>query len=285
MTKPAALAIAAHPDDIEFMMAGTLLLLRDLGWEIHVFNVSTGSLGSTEMTAARTRTVRRKEAQAAAAAIGARWHPPIADDLEIVYSTTLLRKVAAVVRRAAPTVVLTHAPADYMEDHMETCRLAVTAAFARGIPNFRTDPPLPPYAGDVTVYHAMPHMLCDPLGQRVYPEAWVDITGVMDRKRSALACHSSQKEWLDATQGLGSFIGTMESFARQLGSESGRFAFAEGWRRHLHVAFCARNADPLADALGSRYRLNPGYPHSPGPAARKSPDRKKPGTRTPPQSR
>ena len=35
-----ALAIAAHPDDIEFMMAGTLCLLREAGWEIHYLNAS-----------------------------------------------------------------------------------------------------------------------------------------------------------------------------------------------------------------------------------------------------
>ena len=40
------MAIAAHPDDIEFMMAGTLILLRDAGWQIHYMNLSTGNLGS-----------------------------------------------------------------------------------------------------------------------------------------------------------------------------------------------------------------------------------------------
>ena len=38
-------ATAAHPDDIEFMMAGTLILL-DEGWDVHCMNVSTGNLGS-----------------------------------------------------------------------------------------------------------------------------------------------------------------------------------------------------------------------------------------------
>ena len=68
-----ALAIAAHPDDIEFWMAGTLLQLRDAGWEIHVLNVSTGSLGSAVMTAARTRVVRR--------AGGQRRRPPHGSDV------------------------------------------------------------------------------------------------------------------------------------------------------------------------------------------------------------
>ena len=52
-----ALAIAAHPDDIEFVMAGTLVLLREAGWTIHYFNLSTGNLGSSVMSAAHRRCI------------------------------------------------------------------------------------------------------------------------------------------------------------------------------------------------------------------------------------
>jgi hypothetical protein len=30
---------------------------------------------------------------------------------------------------------------------------------------------------------------------------------------------------------------------------SGRFAYAEGWTRHLHLGYCAEDADPLLEAL------------------------------------
>ena len=63
---PTVIAIAAHPDDIEFVMAGTLLLLGDAGWDLHYLNLSAGNLGSTTMTSAKTARVRRGEAQAAA---------------------------------------------------------------------------------------------------------------------------------------------------------------------------------------------------------------------------
>ena len=32
---PRAMCVAAHPDDIEFLMAGTLLLLAERGYEPH----------------------------------------------------------------------------------------------------------------------------------------------------------------------------------------------------------------------------------------------------------
>src|SRR5689334_12996424 len=110
---PSAIAIAAHPDDIEFMMAGTLCLLREAGWRTHYMNVSTGSCGSLVHRPAALRALRRKEGKKAAAILGAEFHESVADDLEIVYSVPLLRAITAVVRKVRPTIVLTHSPRDY----------------------------------------------------------------------------------------------------------------------------------------------------------------------------
>src|SRR5437764_11516555 len=86
-----ALAIGAHPDDIEFYMAGTLLLLKQAGWQVHYLNVASGNCGSVNWKPARTRAVRRREAQQAAKILGARWHGSMCDDLEIPYEIGLLR--------------------------------------------------------------------------------------------------------------------------------------------------------------------------------------------------
>ncbi len=131
---PSVIAIAAHPDDIEFVMAGTLLLLGEAGWDLHYLNLSSGNLGSTTMTPAQTARVRRAEAQAAAKVLGATWHAPICSDLEIFYDARTLRRLGAIIRQVEPDVILTHAPQDYMEDHMNTSRLAVSAAFVRAMP-------------------------------------------------------------------------------------------------------------------------------------------------------
>ncbi len=256
---PAVLAIAAHPDDIEFLMAGTLLLLRQAGWEVHYLNLATGNCGSFRHSPAATRRLRRAEARAAARALGAHWRPPLVDDAEIFYADRLLRAVAAGVREVRPALVLTHSPEDYMEDHMNTARLAVTAVFVRGMPNYRTRPARPAFTGECPVYHALPHGLRDGLGRRIAAGWYVDITPVLAAKRAALACHRSQKEWLDATQGMDSYLEAMEAMAREVGRRSGRFRFAEGWRRHATLGFCAPDADPLRAALGARCRLNRAY--------------------------
>lgn len=248
---PSALAIAAHPDDIEFVMAGTLLRLRALGWEIHYLNVSTGNMGSTVISAAETARTRRAEAKRAAKLLGAKWHAPFCDDLLIFYTEENLRRISAVVREARPTVVLTHALQDYMEDHMIVGRLAVTATFARGIPNFRSKPQRKAVLDPCTIYHAMPHGQCTPMREPVSPELIVDTTSVHAAKRAALACHASQKEWLDKTQGMDSYLATMDGFSLAMGRQSGKFQHGEGWRRHLHFGFGGEKDDPLHEALGA----------------------------------
>jgi len=246
------LAIAAHPDDIEFVMAGTMLRLARHGWELHYLNVSSGNCGSTSMDAEETRRVRAAEAQAAAAVLGAKFHPGICDDLEVFYDRPTLRWLAGVVREVQPEIVLTHSPEDYMEDHMNTARLAVTAAFAHGMPNFPTEPPRAPFDSDITVYHAMPHGLSDGLRRPVEPDFYVDTTDVQDRKREALACHESQQAWLDISQGMNSYLQAMDSMAATLGERSGQgFRFAEAWRRHAHLGFSSEEIDPLAILHGA----------------------------------
>jgi N-acetylglucosamine malate deacetylase 1 len=259
MSPPSAIAIAAHPDDIEFMMAGTLLLLREAGWRIHYLNVATGSCGSVVHGAAALRKIRRRESQNSAALLGATFHPSLVDDLEVIYALPPLRALAAVIRAVQPTIVLTHSPTDYMEDHTNTCRLAVSAAFSRCIPNFVSRPRRPAWMGETTIYHAMPHGLCDQLRRRIVPGAFVDTTTVQKRKLAALACHESQHGWLHASQGMNSYLRAMEEDGRVMGGMSRRFKFAEGWRRHSHMGFCSADADPLADALGKKYLVNRAY--------------------------
>ena len=257
-----AIAIGAHPDDIEFYMAGTLLLLGRAGWEIHYLNVASGNCGSAKWNAARTRLVRRREAQEAAKLLGAQWHPPLCDDLEVFYEIKLLRRLAAIVRQLKPSVVLTHSPEDYMEDHTNTCRLAVTAAFARGMPNFKTVPARKHFEGGVAVYHAMPHGLSNGMRQRIVPEVFVNTTSVHEKKRAALACHRSQKEWLDVSQGMDSYLKAMDEMSLAVGRMSRRFKHAEGWRRHSHLGFSAEDTDRLLDALGRKCLANKACEHS-----------------------
>ncbi len=259
MATKSAIAIGAHPDDIEFYMAGTLLLLRQAGYEIHYLNVASGNCGSLEHNSARARVVRAREGRAAAKILGAQFHPSLTDDLEILYTLPLLRKLAAIIREVKPQIVLTHSPQDYMEDHTMTCRLAVTAAFTRGMPNFKSTPTRPVADYPTTIYHAMPHGLRDQLRRRIVPGAFANTASTHPIKLKALAAHRSQQHWLDASQGMNSYLQAMEDASLEVGRLSKRFKHAEGWRRHLHFGFCEQNDDPLANALAKNCFINQKY--------------------------
>lgn len=51
----------------------------------------------------------------------------------------------------------------------------------------------------------------------------------------------------------------MEAVDLEVGRMSRRFKLAEGWRRHSHMGFGQREADPLHDALGKKYLVNQAY--------------------------
>ena len=82
-----AMAMAAHPDDIEFLMAGTLRLLHESGWQTHYMTLANGSCGSLDprpgghRAPARRRSPRRgaHPRRAVPSEPDARLHDPVRD--------------------------------------------------------------------------------------------------------------------------------------------------------------------------------------------------------------
>ncbi len=252
-----ALAIVAHPDDVEFYAAGTLLQLADAGYEIHFWNLADGCMGSKQIAAEPLREMRAAEAARAARLAGAVLHPPIFRDMDIRYGPEGLARATAVIRSVRPDILFTHCPHDYMEDHEAACRLAVSAAFARSMANFPTDPDHPAVADPLRIYHLMPHSALDYRGDPVRAGLLVDVGSVWARKAALLACHESQNQWLGESQGMASMESGMRAWAQSLGAQSGRFALAEGFIRHHHIGFCEPDFDPLLAALPDSAVIRP----------------------------
>ena len=257
--KKTAFAIACHPDDIEFMMAGTLIKLQEAGYEIHYMNVANGSLGTNQFDYKTIVAMRREEARNAAKVIGAVFHESLVDDLEVYYERATLERLVPVIREVAPEIILTHGTYDYMEDHVNTGRLAVSAAFCRGMTNFKCNPPHPAIDVNATVYHSMPHSLRDQLRRPVIPGIFVNIGSTVEQKKQMLSCHKSQKEWLDSSQGNNAYLIDMTDKGRYFGTMSKRYEFAEGWIRHNAVGFCGPDDNPLVAALGADAFVNAAF--------------------------
>jgi LmbE family N-acetylglucosaminyl deacetylase len=244
------LSVLAHPDDAEFLCAGTLVrLAREHGWQVHIASMTPGDCGSMELPPERIAEVRRGEGARAAGLIGAVYHCVEERDLRIFYADGPLERVTRLLRQVRPRVVLTHSPADYMLDHEMTSTLARAAAFTAAVPNFLVDRGLPP---------ALPHIphlyYCDPiegkdaLGRPVEPGFRIDVSGVIDVKADMLAAHASQREWLMKHHGMDHYVQSMRAWCGHRGKEAG-VAYAEGFRQHLGHSYPQDNV--LAQLLGA----------------------------------
>ena len=251
--RKAALAVGAHPDDVEFTMAGALAMLGDAGYELHIFTVGNGNCGTAVYEHNDICRLRAAEGHSAASVIEATYHEGLVNDIEIFYEEDVLRRVTALVREIQPEIVLTHSPNDYMEDHQNTCRLMVTACFCRGMRNWISRPAKAPTFQDVHLYHAQPHGNHDGMRNLVVPSLFVDIGEKIAVKEEMLRRHVTQKEWLDTSQGMDSYLVTMREICAEVGQLAPQpLAYAEGFRQHMHAGLSAPDGDKLSEVLGAR---------------------------------
>src|SRR5436189_4783096 len=96
--------IMAHPDDCEFLAAGTLILLAQKGWEVHIISATPGDCGTTELGPEEIGAKRKGEGAAAAKLIGATYHCLELRDLHVTYDENSIRRTMTLVRRIAPTL-------------------------------------------------------------------------------------------------------------------------------------------------------------------------------------
>ncbi len=147
------LALHAHPDDVEFQCAGTLALLREAGCAVTIATMTPGDCGSAEHDSEAIAEIRRGEARASAALIGADCVCLEFRDMAIFNDDDSRRRVTEALRRARPDIILTAPPVDYLCDHEMTSLLVRDACFAASCPNYATRQwePAPPMT-------AIPHL-------------------------------------------------------------------------------------------------------------------------------
>ena len=220
-----AVAVYAHPDDADVSCGGTLARWAAASAEVHVVVCTKGEKGSLDPdvdpgTLARARA---GEVAAAAGALGLAGHHLLGrPDGEVVNDVALRSELVGLVRRLRPGVVVCPDPtavffgASYVNHHDHR---QVGFATLDAIAPAAWSPHYFPKAGP-------PHRVSEVwLSGSLEPDAWVDITGTIDVKSAALACHRSQ---------LGDSGEWLRTIVRQRAEEAGRGAgvkFAEGFRR------------------------------------------------------
>lgn len=229
------LSIGAHPDDAEFQCAGTLALLHQRGWQVHIATMTPGDAGTVEYSREEISRIRKAEATRGAALLDGTYHCLECDDIFIMYDRPTLLKTIELVRRVRPKIVFTLSPSDYMVDHETASKLAQTACFCCGVVNVET-PGAEPFEPVPYLYYADPVEGKDKLGAEIRPSTVVDVTSVMDTKEEMLCCHESQRNWLLKHHGIDAYVDAMKALGRKRGAEIGG-RFAEGFRQHLGHAY------------------------------------------------
>lgn len=229
------LAIVAHPDDVEFLCAGTLALLHQQGWQVHMATMTAGDGGSRKLPPEEISRIRKEEAENAADLIDAEYECLECKDMFIMYDKPTIKKVLKHVRMVRPKIVLAMSPSCYMVDHDTTSKLVQTACFAAGVANVVTDS-VPAFYDIPHLYYMDPMEGKDKFGNMVEPGFVVDITSVIGIKEKMLACHESQRAWLQEHHGLDEYMEGMKRVASDRGSLAG-VRYGEGFRQHLGHAY------------------------------------------------
>ena len=183
-----ALAIGAHPDDVEFGCGGTLAKWSAAGCEVSHLICTDGSKGSWDPSEDPSALVvlRQEEQRAAAAALGANGQCVFLGwpDGELESGLRQRWEVAYWIRRLRPDVVLGHDPWKRWRlhpDHRNAGFLAVDGVVAARDPHFFPEQQLP--------FHR-PHAIL--LFEADEPDHVEDVTGFGDAKVAALLAHRSQ---------------------------------------------------------------------------------------------
>ncbi|MFD0712916.1 PIG-L deacetylase family protein [Paenibacillus sp. GCM10027626] len=219
------LAVGAHPDDLEISCAGTLAKLKRAGHHIIMCNACKGDKGHYHIPPDELTEIRRKEALASAALISSEVLTLGFGDGELLAESQENRmKFIDLVRYARPDIVITHAPNDYMPDHIAVSQLMFHATFFATLPSFRTENPA---ADKVPALYYMDNLS----GLEFNPTFYVDVTDTFQTKLDMLEKHQSQLVWLKEHDQV-DIMDFVTTFGKTRGIQAG-CTYAEGFVQHM----------------------------------------------------
>lgn len=185
-----AMAVFAHPDDVDFLCAGTLSIWADQGVHITYCVLTSGQKGTHDpaMVPDRLARIREREQRAAGKVVGARDFVFLGrQDGELERSMTLTGEVCRVIREQKPELILTQDPwREYQmhPDHRVAGWSALDGLIAARDHLFFPDQ----LVAGLTHHRVRRVLLCG----TAEPNMWFDITSTMERKIRAIGSHKSQ---------------------------------------------------------------------------------------------
>ncbi|NBW33159.1 MAG: bacillithiol biosynthesis deacetylase BshB1 [Cytophagia bacterium] len=218
------LVFAAHPDDAELGMGGTLLKARDRGLDVVMVDWTRGELGTRG-----TAETRAAEAQAASNLLGLKERINLdLGDGTFEGTPELLQTLVGCLRRFRPKVVWGNAVSDRHPDHGRASALLGRAVFLSGLLKFRTDwegESQEPWSPALLAFYIQDHYH--------KPDYVTNISDYWQAKAGLLSCYSSQFHQEGSTEPVTpisrpDFLPFIEARAREMGRLIGE-EFGEGF--------------------------------------------------------
>ncbi|MEM7307136.1 MAG: bacillithiol biosynthesis deacetylase BshB1 [Planctomycetota bacterium] len=176
-----ALVIAAHPDDAEIALGGTILRLVDAGRKVGVLDLTRGEMGTRG-------TAEDRDAETAAASevlgLAARFNAGLPDG-RVQDDVEAREGVAAVIRETAPDLVIAHHVDDLHPDHAACGRIAREAWYLAGLKRLASEAGEAPAHRPRRLLHFSGHVPFE-------PTFVVDVGPVWERKLDVIRCYGSQ---------------------------------------------------------------------------------------------
>lgn len=177
------LVFAAHPDDAELSMGGTISKLTKSGLKVGIVDLTRGELGTRG-----TAETRQREAFNAGIAlkIALRENLEIPDG-DIKNTKENLMKVIIEIRKYKPKFIFAPYFNDRHPDHIDTSNLIKRAMFSTGLAKIKT------FDKEVPQQHYRPVKLFYYMQTYTFdPSFIVDISDTFDQKMKAVECYNSQ---------------------------------------------------------------------------------------------
>ena len=176
-----ALVIAAHPDDAEISIGGTVLRLVAAGRRVGVLDLTRGEMGTRG-----SREDRDRETSQASEVLGLALRRNLnLPDGRVEDDLAAREAVAAVMRETAPHLVLAHHTEDLHPDHAACGRIARQAWYLAGLRRLAELAGGPPAHRPPRLLHFQGHVPFE-------PTLVVDVAEVWERKLEAIRCYASQ---------------------------------------------------------------------------------------------
>ncbi|UCD29765.1 MAG: PIG-L family deacetylase [Planctomycetota bacterium] len=180
----------AHPDDIEILCGGTAAKYVKSGHKVTYCIMTDGQICSQKISNEELATIRKQEAEAAAAIVGAEvMFLDYKDEMLFDNEQTRLRVLEAILE-IRPDVIITHSEKDYALDHRVTGDLVIAVVPMAVLNNCYSKLPC-------LQKHPVIYMMDTVAGVDFLPTEYVDISEEMEIKIKAALCHKSQVEAFD----------------------------------------------------------------------------------------